>query len=145
MRRKESIYTRISSGLKSDVKIISKLLDTDPSANLYSPFHPMHVLNKPLWNDQTPLYIACKNGNVDCVKLLLSRGANATIKSKIGETEFESILSVSVRWSKLDVVRILLSEEYGVEWPKEDFKSAWRVVNKRHGEVYNEMRRYSRR
>jgi ankyrin repeat protein len=121
------------------------LLESDPSRNLYQTDHPMHVLNKPLWKDQTPLYIACKNGNIDCVRLLLEKGAKAIIKSKIGEDDYESNLSVSVRWSKLEVIKLLLSEEFQVEWSKDDFKVAYKNVNKKKGEVYHEMRAYSKR
>lgn len=32
---------------------------------------------------QTPLYLACKNGNNDCIKLLLEGGADRTVKNSV--------------------------------------------------------------
>lgn len=32
---------------------------------------------------QTPLYLACKNGNKDCIKLLLEAGADQSIKTRV--------------------------------------------------------------
>lgn len=32
---------------------------------------------------QTPLYLACKNGNNDCIKLLLESGADRTVKTSV--------------------------------------------------------------
>jgi len=32
---------------------------------------------------QTPLYLACKNGNNDCIKLLLESGADRTLKTSV--------------------------------------------------------------
>lgn len=32
---------------------------------------------------QTPLYLACKNGNNDCIKLLLEGGADRTVKTSV--------------------------------------------------------------
>lgn len=59
----------------------------------------MHIINKPLWNKQTPLYVACKNGNIEGAWLLLDMGADPYIKCKVSETEEDSVLAVCVRWS----------------------------------------------
>lgn len=32
---------------------------------------------------QTPLYLACKNGNNNCIKLLLEGGADRTVKTSV--------------------------------------------------------------
>lgn len=34
---------------------------------------------------QTPLYLACKYGNNDCIKLLLERGADRTVKTSVSQ------------------------------------------------------------
>jgi ankyrin repeat protein len=101
MRKNEQIYQCISSGNSEDINRLQRLLDSDPSRNLYTSSDSKHIINKPLWNMQTPLYVACKYGNLECLKALLKGGANPMIKSRVSESEEESILSVSVRWSKL--------------------------------------------
>ena len=96
MRKKESIYNLITSGKNSDLEYIQQIFLKDPSSNMYQKTNPEHIINKLLWNGQTPLYVASKHGNVDCVKLLIKEGANPFIKSKVGQNEEESVLSVVV-------------------------------------------------
>ena len=67
------------------------------------------------------MYVACKNGNLNIVKLLILKGANAYILSSIGEEGEENNLQVAVRWKHYEVVNYLLEK---VDWTKEDFKDS---------------------
>lgn len=61
--------------------------------------------------------MACKNGHIDTVKLLLKNGANPFLLSMVEKSEYESVLEVSGRWSHKRVLLYLLDK---IEWRKED-------------------------
>jgi ankyrin repeat protein len=57
--------------------------------------------------------VACKNGNLNVVKLLITQGCNPFIRSatdhKSHDTEsLESNLQVAARWGHIEIVRYLL-------------------------------------
>lgn len=41
-----------------------------------------HILNRSNSNGERPLYLACKNGNLEIVKFLISKKAIVNLKSK---------------------------------------------------------------
>lgn len=41
---------------------------------------------------QTPLYLACKNGNKECIKLLLEAGSDRSIKTTVSTNQYLGIL-----------------------------------------------------
>lgn len=40
---------------------------------------------------QTPLYLACKNGNKECIKLLLEAGSDRSVKTRVS-TSFRGLV-----------------------------------------------------
>jgi len=57
--------------------------------------------------DYTALYLACKNGYLDVVELLVERGANGAISNRFGRTP----LMVSSSRRRESIVALLLEEE----------------------------------
>lgn len=43
---------------------------------------------------QTPLYLACKNGNKECIKLLLEAGADRSIKTRVSTHLGEFVIHI---------------------------------------------------
>lgn len=64
----------------------------DFKKNMWSRNDPQHLINLKNEYGQTPLYVACKHGNLHIVKVLIEEGANPFIKSKIDNTLEENIL-----------------------------------------------------
>mmetsp|Transcript_42092 Transcript_42092/g.40348 ORF Transcript_42092/g.40348 Transcript_42092/m.40348 type:complete len:93 (-) Transcript_42092:51-329(-) len=76
-----------------------------------------HIVNK--WNiqKQRPLYVACKHGHLDVVKLLLNNGSNPHLFSHVSKEESENILEVSARWSHITILEYLL---HNIDWSYEE-------------------------
>lgn len=51
-------------------------LKTDHKKHMWKRDDPMHLINIKNIFGQTSLYVACKNGNLNIVKLLLDEGCN---------------------------------------------------------------------
>lgn len=68
----------------------------------------MHLLNLFNTQNQRPLHVACKNGHLEIVKLLLNNGANPHLNSYVDENEHENLLEVSARWSHKNILLFLL-------------------------------------
>lgn len=71
-----SMYALIlSAASQNSVSELQKLLDKDPS-----------YINKPSSSGETALHKAAAKGGLDCVKLLVQRGANVNLVDKQGRT-----------------------------------------------------------
>lgn len=62
-----------------------------------------HILNRRDLRGETPLYLACRNGNLEVVKFLVEKKCNLELLSPN-----EDALTVAVRWNHSDIVRYLL-------------------------------------
>lgn len=87
-------------GHPNDEKTLLNLLEIeeDLPEDWFIRSDPRHFLNRTNAYGQTALYLACKNGNINMVKLLISLGCNPFIKSEIEFKNLESNLQVAARW-----------------------------------------------
>ena len=67
-----------------------------------------HLVNKANLQGERPLYVACKHGHHDVVKLLLKNGSNPHLLSQVEEEEKENLLEVTGRWSHVGLLEFLL-------------------------------------
>lgn len=75
-----------------DEQRISKLLQTDPKRHFFEREDEHHFINARNVFGQTPLYVACKHGNLNIVKILIDEGCNLTTRSTIDKLSTESNL-----------------------------------------------------
>lgn len=54
-------------GSEDDLKDIKNIIDTDPKKYLRDPKDPEHFLNSRNTKGLTPLYVSCKNGNLEVI------------------------------------------------------------------------------
>lgn len=73
----------------------------------------------------TPLIATCKNGHVDIVDLVLSRGARVNLQNKIGW----SALMVASRCGHGDVVKLLIDKDAEVNMQDDEGMSALMIVS----------------
>lgn len=73
-------------------------LRNDPRRFIWTRKDPQHLINIKNEYGQTPLYVACKHGNLNIVKTLIGEGCNPYIKSIVEKTSKENNLQVSARW-----------------------------------------------
>ena len=84
-RNQLSFFKALEVGSEEDLNLIRYMLGNDPKAyeigsyngliwfnsNLYDGANPERLANKPDHRGYTPLYIACKNGNLEVYKDIL--------------------------------------------------------------------------
>ena len=81
MRRAERVFEFVAGGSRVDIRSLKREFEIDPKRNMRDRNDPEHMINKCSRNGQTPLYVACKHGNFEMVRFLLSEGANPHLKS----------------------------------------------------------------
>ncbi|OMJ72448.1 hypothetical protein SteCoe_29102 [Stentor coeruleus] len=111
LRREQSLIQCVERGKPEDLDQIKLEIEQDPYKLLRNSTHPFSLINKRNREGQTPLYIACKNGNVEVVMLLLAEGADYLMTS-IVDGEEETNLEVSVRWGHFKIVEELLKKKW---------------------------------
>jgi len=121
-RDHSAFFELLDSAGKKEIPVIKSILLSDPKENLYDPESADRLANKPNFRGYSPLYIACKNGNLELVKVLLDFKANPFQLCKISPKQKESILVVAARWGHLDVVKHLLNDKF--TWPDKEIKKA---------------------
>ena len=90
--KKELMLKMIQDSKSKDIDLLKELFSNDATRNLYSNGNPKNILNAVLFNNQRPLYLACLNGNLECVWFLLKEGCDPLLKSSVGIFEEESVL-----------------------------------------------------
>ncbi len=108
LRQQDRFFELIQKGGDKDIPLILKELEKDPKRHFYDRSNPVHMINKPNRMLQTPLYVACRNGNLAVVTFLLQEGADPHILSSVDNDEEETPLEVSVRWNHKVIVEFLL-------------------------------------
>ena len=121
IRREDRFFRAIETGGPEDLNLLIKEIEDDPYRLLRDASHPLSLVNKRNRAGQTPLYVACKNGNLTIAALLLSRGADPLIYSEV-EGQVETNLQVAARWGHAFVVEKLLR---GVQWSMEALDQAY--------------------
>lgn len=112
----------VQRGSLEDIEIILQDIKNDPFYCLKYESHPFALVNKRNSYGQTPLYVACKNGNFELVNKLLAFKADHRMTVEV-DGELESCLEVAVRWMHCSVVKLLLSKD----WSKRELKKAKRI------------------
>lgn len=126
LRKFQNFESCIQRGSSEDIKSIIQEIQQDPYRQQKNADHPFALINRRNSQGQTPLYVACKNGNFELVSTLLSLNADHLLFSKIDE-EQETCLEVAVRWMHNNIVKLLLSKS----WGKNDLKKAKRMSRTR--------------
>jgi len=118
---RSAYFQALERGSDQDYKLILEFIDKDPKRFLYDADDPERLCNKPNTSGQIPLYVACKNGHLKIVQLLLEQKANPFQMSQVEPKLEESILAVAARWSHLSIIEFLLTK---IEWPNKHLKQA---------------------
>lgn len=124
LRRESTFGNCVERGNPLDLKIMKCLMNEDPYKLLRDSSHPLALINKRNPNGQTPLYVACKNGNFEAVMLIISSNADHRLASLV-DGEEESSLEVAVRWGHNNIVKELLK----LEWPKKVLHKARKIAS----------------
>ncbi|OMJ78930.1 hypothetical protein SteCoe_21150 [Stentor coeruleus] len=124
LRRESTFVNCVERGNPLDLNIMKSLMDEDPYKLLRDSTHPLALINKRNQNGQTPLYVACKNGNFEAVMLIISSKADHRLTSLV-DGEEESSLEVAVRWGHNNIVKELLK----LEWPKKILHKARKIAS----------------
>lgn len=75
---------------------------------LRSPDDPNHFLNETNKYGLNALYIACRNGHLRVVSLLIQKKANPHVKCTLSRGFKETPIEVAVRWNHKECVQYLL-------------------------------------
>ena len=85
---------------------------------------------------ETLMYLASKEGRLEILKLLILKGVNAKVKSKLG-VKSQSCLMVACRFGYLDIVKFLLDQNI---FDKEEVESCL-LLPELDGKVTSALRR----
>jgi len=85
------------SGSYSNTDIVKLLLQSGAKVNLQ---------NK---NGDTPIHIACEQGNEDVVLMLIATGANINVKNKMGNTPLHNACVMTDTGCRSKIVQLLLT------------------------------------
>jgi ankyrin repeat protein len=99
-RKVTKFFQCAERGTHQDAKSILKILNLSDSKSIPSGSNgfysnredPSHMINTKNIFGQTPLYVACKHGNLNVVKILITQGCNPFIKSSTDKNNLESNL-----------------------------------------------------
>jgi hypothetical protein len=122
LRRQQIFESSVQRGGPEDIQQILIEIENDPYKLLRNPGHPFALINKRNSKGQTPLYIACKNGNFQLVELFLKLEADHVLTSTV-DGEEETCLEVAIRWRHIEIVKLLLTKS----WTEKVIKKAERI------------------
>lgn len=127
---KQNIYSKyVAQGDDSHLHPFRVMLMKDPMRNLYGSYEKdKYFINQKTHDDVTYLYIACINGHLNYIQLLLKCDADHLIKCGKPGSEM-SVLDAAVKWSHTKVVRYLMTEnEFKLDWPYEYICNALKIA-----------------
>ena len=61
----------LTRGTAEDILRVKFFITNDPKGHMYAPGSSQLICNKMDVNGKTPLYVACSQGNLDLVKILI--------------------------------------------------------------------------
>jgi len=126
-RDQAHLFEALERASPEDLEFIKAVLSHDPKKNMYEGDSLQRLSNKPNPHGQTPLYIACKNGNLELVKLLLDYDANSYQPCNTQQNEKELILTVAAKWGYVSLVKYLLSNKF--MWTLKTLQAAYENAN----------------
>ncbi len=122
-------FELIQVGGPNCIQEIEKILENDPKRNFYPKGHASCLVNQRNRKNQTPVYIAVENNNLEIVKLLVNHGADVKQKSKIdcksGENFEETTIEVAARWGFTPIMSFLLQVAC---WTPDELRCACRAA-----------------
>ena len=86
------MFLCVERGSNQDEKALIKLLKNEDRETSIAREDPKHLINAKNVFGQTPLYVACKHGNLNMVRLLIDQGCNPFIKSSVDKQNEENNL-----------------------------------------------------
>lgn len=118
------LFEYCASGLESNLNKIIKLVKDDPKRNLFDESQKnKFFINQKNYDGMTPLFIACLNGHLKVVEILIANSADHLIKC--GEkNEEQSVLDVSIRWGHIKLVNYFIALEWPIAYLKSGLKEA---------------------
>lgn len=128
---KQNLYSKfVSQGDDRHMDDLRLMLMKDPMRNIFgSCDREKYFINQPTHDNMTYLYLACMNGHINYIELLLKCDADPLIKCGKPGSQL-SILDAAVKWSHVKVVSYLVeTNEMRIEWPYEYIVSALRLAN----------------
>lgn len=119
----------VTQGDEVNLGKLKQILMSDPKRNMFGKSErDRYFVNQTTPEGLTFIYMACLNGHVKYVDLLLDCDANHLIKC--GKDQF-SILDVAVKWNHTKLISYLLFEsKFKLEWPKEYLYNSLKISNK---------------
>jgi ankyrin repeat protein len=120
VRQQDRFFDLVQRGGEKDLPLIVRELESDPKKYFYDRNNPMHLINKTNRMNQTPLYLACRNGNLSIVQFLLEQQADPHLLSNVDDHEKENILQVAIRWNHRHLVVYLLGN---VKWTENEIRN----------------------
>jgi hypothetical protein len=128
LEKQTKLFEYCAGGLDSNFPKIIKLIKDDPTRNFFDDSQKnKFFVNQKNYDGVTPLYIACLNGHLKVVEILLINGADHLIKC--GEkSEEQSVLDVSIRWGHVRLVDYLTT----LKWPIAYLKSGLNEASTRN-------------
>jgi hypothetical protein len=136
-RDQHVFFEALESASKKDLPLIKKILQKDPKANLYDADSPYRLANKPNHRGYTPLYVACKNGNLDLVRLLIEHQANPYQLINVGPNMKESILLVAARWGHIELMKYLTGSNF--MWSEKELRRAYKEAMGSHAKKHMKL------
>ncbi|CAG9328202.1 unnamed protein product [Blepharisma stoltei] len=131
LRREQTLFRCAEQGRGEDLQRLVWEIDNNPYRYLVPATHPQSFLNKRNGEGKTALYVACKNGNLEVVKILIEKGAVHQITSVI-EKEEETCLEVAVRWGHKKIVEFLLES---CKWSSSELQKSLKVCRHKDLEI----------
>lgn len=124
LRKMDRFFELIQKGGDKDIPLLQRELDRDPKKHFYDRSNPNHLINKTNRFNQTPLYLACRNGNLAVVTFFIEQQADPHLVCNVDDDEKETPLEVAARWNHQSVVKYLLEN---VNWNEDEIKSAIKI------------------
>eukprot|EP00745_Piridium_sociabile_P042811 TRINITY_DN86729_c0_g1_i1.p1 TRINITY_DN86729_c0_g1~~TRINITY_DN86729_c0_g1_i1.p1 ORF type:complete len:416 (-),score=15.71 TRINITY_DN86729_c0_g1_i1:1-1248(-) len=110
---------------KGDVRDWDEAYKKDPNRALFDGTSKMSNVNVYSDHGATQLYIAAQNGHADMCFMLLQRGADPSLPSKVDDTQEELPVHCAARWGHSECVKLLLSSR---EYSKKTLRQIHRVA-----------------
>ncbi|OMJ69401.1 hypothetical protein SteCoe_32885 [Stentor coeruleus] len=127
-RREQLFFQVIEKGDPNDIRILEKLIETDPKKYLRKVNDPNSMLNNKNREGCTPVYVACRNGCLEYVDYFIKKGADLKIKCGL---EGENCIEAAARWGYGKIVKLLMKQK----WSPEEVKRAKKLTKSK--QIYN--------
>lgn len=117
----ERFFKYVERGTPVDVENIQKMIDLDPKKYTRMDDDPERLMNSLNKQNESAIYVATRNNNLNVVKALLKNKANPYHVVTQDNGVNETAIDVATRWKCKDTLRYLLEN---VKWTEKQLKQA---------------------